>query len=104
MVGEGLRGSEDGKQAVADELVDVAAVPGNDRNDDLEELVETADDLVGVGVGGERGEVADVADEDRHLDLLAALVEALAEDVLGHLLVEVGAEGLADPLALAKPL
>ena len=53
--------------------------------------------------GGERGEVADVAEQHRDLDLDPLLGEALGEDVLGDLLVEVGAERLADALALGEP-
>ena len=45
-----------------------------------------------------------VAEQDRDLDLDALLGEPVAEDVLGDLLVEVGAERLADPLALAQAL
>ena len=35
---------------------------------------------------------------------MSLLVELVGEDVLGHLAVEVGAEGLADPLALGQAL
>ena len=102
VVGVGLGGAEDRQQPVADELVDVAAVAGDDRDDLLEEAVERGDDLLRVGAGGEAGEVLDVAEEDRDLELDALLGEALAEDVLGDLAVEVGAERLADPLALGE--
>ena len=37
--------AEDREDRVAEELVDVAAVPGDDRDDALEELVEAGDDL-----------------------------------------------------------
>ena len=47
-------------------------------------------------------EVAHVEEHQRHLDLLA-LGPALLEDVLGDVAVDVGAERLADPLALAQP-
>jgi len=52
----------------------------------------------------ERGEVPDVDEHDRHLHLLAGQVRALLQDVLGHLGVDVGAERLADPLALGQSL
>ena len=53
---------------------------------------------------GEGREAPDVEEEHRHLDLLAGERGALAEDVLGDVAVDVGPEGLADALALAKPL
>ena len=55
-------------------------------------------------VAGELGEVADVADEYRDLALHPLLRESLAEDVLGDRLVEVGAERLAQLLALGEAL
>ena len=45
---------------------------------------------------------ADVDEHDRHLDLLAGEVGALLEDVLGDVGIDVGAERLADPLALGE--
>ncbi len=102
VVGDDLRRAEHGHQPVALELVDVAALGRDHRHHDLEELVETGDHLLRVCGLGEAAEVLDVAEEDRDVDDLALLGEALAEDVVGDLVVEVGAEGLADPLALAQ--
>ena len=76
----------------------------DDGHDDLEEAVERRHDLLRLRVGGEAREVAHVREEDRHLQLDPLLVELVGEDVLGHLAVEVGAERVADPLALGEPL
>ena len=53
VVGDDLRGPEDRHQAVALELVDVAALGRDRRDDDLEERVEPRDDLLGAGGLGE---------------------------------------------------
>ncbi len=45
VLGHPLGRAEDGEHRIADELVDVAAVAGDDRDDALEELVEASDDL-----------------------------------------------------------
>ena len=50
VVGERLGRAEDGHQPVALELVDVAAVGGDDRDDDLEQRVEAGDDLAGAAL------------------------------------------------------
>ena len=66
--------------------------------------MSAGDDLLRRRLRGELGEVAHVAEHHRDLDLHSLLGEALGEDVLGDLLVEVGAEGLAQTLALGQPL
>ena len=53
VVGVGLRRPEHGQQPVALELVDVAAVAGDHRHDDLEQRVEAGDDLGGARLRGE---------------------------------------------------
>jgi len=103
VVVEPLRRPEDGQQAVADELVDVSAVVGDDRHHGLKEPVDRSHDLLCVGPRGEAREVAHIAEQQRHVGLEAVGRVLVAEDVLGDLLVEVGAEGLADPLALGEP-
>jgi hypothetical protein len=91
---DALRRPKDGEHSVADELVDVTTVAGDDRDDALKELIEARHHLGGRGFGRRRGEVADVAEHQRDLDLLAVRFEVLADQVLGDLLVEVGAERL----------
>jgi len=102
VVVEPLRRPEDSQQAVADELVDVSAVVGDDRHHGLKEPVDRSHDLLCVGPRGESREVACVAKQQRHVGLEALRQVLVAEDVLGDLFVEVGAEGLADPLALGE--
>ena len=51
-----------------------------------------------------RGEVLHVEEDQRDLDLVAARLEVLRDQVLGDLLVEVGAERLPQPLALGQPV
>ena len=53
VVGERLGRAEHRQQPVALELVDVAAVAGDDRDDHLEQPVERRDDLLRRRVGGE---------------------------------------------------
>ena len=70
MIGEVVRGAEDGQRAVAEELVDMPTGIDDGRHDDLEQRVEAGDGVLG-GVGlGERGEVADVDEHHRHLAAL----------------------------------
>ena len=94
--------AEDGQHGVADELVDVAAVAGDDRDDALEELVEPRHHLRRVGLRCGRREIAHVDEDQRDLELLSPGLEVLGDQVLGDLLVEIGAEGLAQPLALGE--
>ena len=67
-----------------------------------EQRVERLDDLRGLGALGERREVARVAEQDRRLDLHPALREAAVEDQPGDVVIQVGPERLADPLALGQ--
>ena len=70
VIGEVVRGAEDGQGAVAEELVDVPTGIDDGGHDDLEQRVEPGDGVLG-GVGlGERGEVADVDEHHRHLAAL----------------------------------
>ena len=103
VVAEHLRRAEHGEQAVADELVHMAAVASNGRHDRLEELVQARHDLGRVRPLGEPGEVAHVAEQHRDLGLERARDLALTEDVLRHVAVEVGPERLAQLLALSSP-
>ena len=52
MVRQPLGRAEDGEHRVADELVDVAVVAGDDRDDALEELVQPSDDVGRLRLGG----------------------------------------------------
>ena len=104
MLGDPLGRAEDGEHRVPDELVDMAAVASDDRDDALEELVEARHHLGRVGLGGGGGEIAHVDEDQRDLDLLSSRLEVLGDQVLGDLLVQVGAEGLAQPLPLGQPV
>jgi len=65
----------------------------------------TRRDHLGCGRAlGEAGEVADVEEHHRYLDLLAGERGPFAQDVLCDLLVDIGPERFADPLALREPL
>ena len=80
------------------------AVAEEHRNDQIPELVEHRDDLARAGALGERGEVANVEEQDRDLDLLPLQIGSLSQHPVGERGVDVGAEGLAQPLALVEPL
>jgi hypothetical protein len=69
-----------------------------------EEAVEGADHLRRRRALRVAREVTDVEEEHRHLDLLALERGALAEDVLCYAAVDVGAECVADALALTQAL
>ena len=68
----------------------------------LEQVVEGGHHPLGVGALGKAGEVADVDEHDRDLDLLAVQIHALVQDPFGHIGIHVGAERFADPLALLR--
>ena len=104
MVGIGSGRAEHREQAVALELVDVASVARDDGHHHFEKLVERRHDLLGLRPGSKAREITDVREEDGDLQFPSLLVELVGEDVLGHLAVEVRAEGIADPLALGKAL
>ena len=78
------------------------AVAHEHGHDELVEGVELGDDLGRAGVLGEGRELADVDEEDGHLDLLALDHRALLEHALGELRVDEGAERLAQALALLE--
>ena len=80
----------------------MAAVAHEHGDDELVEGVELGDDLARAGVLGEGRELADVDEEDGHLDLLALDHGALLEHALGELRVDEGAERLAQALALLE--
>ena len=48
VVGDPLGRPEDREEPIADELIDMAPVAGDDRDDTLEELVQAGDDLVAL--------------------------------------------------------
>ena len=101
MVGIGLGRPEDRQQAVADELVYVAAVPVDDRDHHLEHPVEGGTTWVAAD-SGVRREPAHVAEHDRHVDLHTLLGELPGEDQRGDLLVHV-VRSLPHLLALLEP-
>ena len=103
VVGQRVRRAEHGQQAVADELVGVGAVLGQHRHDELVERVELGHDLGRRGLLGERGEAADVEEQDRDLDLLALELGPLLDHALGEHRVDERAERLAQALALGQP-
>ena len=63
--------SEHREEAVADELVDMPAAFVDHRDDQLEQAVEGGDNLGCGGTIGKPGEVPDVEEHHRHLQLLA---------------------------------
>ena len=102
VVVEAVRRPEDAEQPVADELVRVPAVMGEQRDDVVVEAVELGDHVPRARALGERREVADVEEQDGDLDLLALEVHALLEHAVGERGVDEGAERLAQALALLQ--
>jgi hypothetical protein len=88
VVGVALGRPEDREQPVADELVDVTTVTGDDRDHGLELGVEPGYELLRVRLCGEAGEVPHVAEEDGDVNLEALRGEAVAEVELRHLAVQ----------------
>ena len=74
----------------------------NDRHDPLEEAVERSDHVARGRALGEAGEVADINEHDRDLDLFSFEDPALLEEVVGHLRIDVCAKHLADSFALGE--
>ena len=104
VVGLGRGRAEHGEQPVADELVDVAVALGDDRHHELEQAVERLEHLAGLELLGEAREVPDVDEHHRHVDLARPQRRALAQDVLGDVAVEVGAERALEVLLGALAL
>ncbi len=102
VVRDASRSPEHSEQPIPDELVDVAGVGVDHRHDVFPEPVHGRDHLGGAPALGETGEVADVDEHQRHLKLFARERGPLPQDVFGDLGIDVGAEGLADPLALPE--
>ncbi len=72
------------------------------RDDELPETAQHRHHLCRLGALGERGEVADVEEQDGDLDLLADEIGALAQHALGKPGVDVGAERFAELLAFVE--
>ena len=62
----GDRGTEQGDDRVADDLVDLAAERGDVGHEALEAVVDQVLDLLGVERLGQRGEADQVGEQDRH--------------------------------------
>ncbi len=96
------RRAEDAQRRVTLELVDEPAVTVDGVDDNAEELVEQADD---VGGGDGRRELCrpDQVDE-KHCDvaLLAAELGAALQGAAGHVLTDVAAEQVTQPLPLGE--
>ena len=101
LVGDG--GAEERHDAVAQELVDGALEAVDRAQDDLEDPVHDAVDLLGVQALGHRREAGDV--REHHADLLALALHgrAAAEDLLGQVLGRVGLRG-GEPLGRGRRL
>ena len=103
MIGEVVRGAEDGQRAVAEELVDVPTGVDDGRHHDLEQGVEPGDGVLGGVRLGERGEVADVDEHHRHLAALTGEhVVTLLEQPRRQGGVDVGAERRLKSLPLSQ--
>src|SRR5437764_7729925 len=98
VVGQVLGGAEDAHHSVADELVRVAAVPGDDGDDAAEEVVQACDRLARARVLGERREVANVDEQHGDLGLLGLERLALGQHAPRDLGVDVAAERRLQPL------
>ena len=97
-----LRRAEYAEHAVAYELVRVAAMPGDQRHDEIEELVQLGHRLAGTRTLGERREAADVDEQHRDLHVLALDQLTLGHDALGHARIDVRPECGLQPIALLE--
>ena len=101
--GERLRRAKETHHAVADELVDGAAVAMHALRHLAEVTVQRLDQRFGRHELAARGEVADVGKEDADALPLAreARADAAGEDLVHDLRADVAAEGVAQRRALA---
>ncbi len=106
MAGTGERHVEGGKDTVADEGVDHAAVRSNRGEDGFQVIVQRTDQVLRRQGLGDRREAGDVGEQDRRLARFAGEhpVAAPLQDGRGDAFVDIAAESLADPLALAQAL
>ena len=95
MVLQVLGRAEHRQQPVAHELVRVAAMAGEHRDDELVERVQGGDDLAGARPLGERGELPDVEEHHGDLDVLPFEHRALHENAFREHRIDEGAERLA---------
>src|SRR6202022_4452065 len=96
------RRTEDGPRRVALEFVDEAAVAIDGVDHNTEELVEQADDL---GRGDGRRELRRPHEVDeKHCDVafLATELGAALEGAAGHVLTDVAAEQITQPLPFGE--
>jgi hypothetical protein len=103
VIGEVVGGTEDGQRPVTEELIDVPTGIDDRRHHDVEQGIEAGDGVLG-GVGlGERGEVTDVDEHDRHLAALPGkYVIPLLKQTCGEGWVDVGAERGLKSLSLSQ--
>ena len=95
------RRSENREKPVACVLVDVSAVPVNQRDNPFEEPVESRHDLDRTDPFCEGGEAADVDEHHRDLHLVGVQSGAL-KDVLGDIAVDVCPERLSNAFTLSQ--
>ena len=94
--------AEDGQRGVALELVDEAAVPGDGVDHHPEELVEQADHLGGRPCRRQLGGADQVDEQHGDVALLAAQLGAALQRPAGHVLADVAAEQVTQPLPLGQ--
>jgi hypothetical protein len=92
VVGQGSGDAEDGHQSVAEQLVGVASVALDRRDDDLEEFIERGDHVFRGGVLRELGESDDVDEHDSDVGGLTGNLPSLLGHSFGDRRVDVGAE------------
>ena len=102
-LGDDRGGAEQGKEPVAEELVDDPTVLLDDAVGEREELIEEGQHLARVERLGEGGEVAHIAEQDGQVALLAAVLRVI-EEVPGDLSRDVAAQGVAGAELLADHL
>ena len=95
------RRSENREKSVACVLVDVSAVPVNQRNNPFEEAVESRHDLDRTDPLGEGGEAAHVDEHQGDLHLVSLESGAL-KNVLGDIAIDVRPEHLSNAFPLSQ--
>lgn len=74
----------------------------DDRHEALPEAVDLSHNCLGLNSLSIGREVANIDEHDGDLDLFARKGGTRAQQVLGDLRIDVGAEGLPNPLALGQ--
>lgn len=102
VVGTRLRGAENGEDRVADELVDRPSLLLDRPRHQGEVAVEHRHDAVGLHPLREGGVAADVAEDDRDLELYPPHPDPPLQHLAGERPVHVAVERLHDPLPLPQ--